>query len=138
MILRLTTNPHRVLAVFGLMVVFAGPLATGALAADPEYLAAVADLPLPPGLVEDVGAGISFDKPEGRIIEALARGAVAKTDVAAFYRAALPGLGWKRLTDDQSGSRWQRGGEILSVDIVDTGNSGSGDSLIVRFSIAPN
>ncbi len=130
--LRLTTNPHRLLAVFGLMVLFAGPLATGALAADPEYLAAVADLPLPPGLVEDIGAGISFDKPEGRIVEALARGAVAKTDVAAFYRAALPGLGWKPLADDQAGSRWQRGGEILSVDIVDAGNP-----LLVRFSIAP-
>jgi hypothetical protein len=130
--LRLTTHPHRLLAVFGLAVLIAGPLTTGAPAADPEYLAAVADLPLPPGLVEDVGAGISFDKPEGRIVEALARGAVAKTDVAAFYRAALPGLGWKPLVDGQAGSRWQRGGEILSVDIVDAGNP-----LLVRFSIAP-
>lgn len=125
---RLTTHPYRLLAIVGLLALFAGR----ALAADPEYLAAVADLPLPPGLVEDVGAGISFDKPEGRIVEALARGAVAKTDVAAFYRAALPGLGWKPLADDQAGSRWQRGGEILSVDIVDAGNP-----LLVRFSIAP-
>jgi hypothetical protein len=132
MLSRLTTKPHNLLAVLGLAVLLAGPLDTGVLAADPEYLAAVADLPLPPGLVEDVGAGISFDKPEGRIVEALARGAVAKTDVAAFYRAALPGLGWKPLADDQAGSRWQRGGEILSVDIVDAGNP-----LLVRFSIAP-
>jgi len=130
--LHLTTKSHRLLAVFGLVVLFAGPLATGVRAADPEYLAAVADLPLPPGLVEDVGAGISFDKPEGRIVEALARGAVAKTDVAAFYRAALPGLGWKPLADDRAGSHWQRGGEILRVDIVD-----AGDPLLVRFSIAP-
>ena len=129
---RLTTYPPRLLAVLGLLVLFAGPLATRALPADPEYLTAVADLPLPPGLVEEVGAGISFDKPEGRIVEALARGAVAKTDVAAFYRATLPGLGWKPLADDQAGSRWQRGGEVLSVDIVDSGNP-----LLVRFSIAP-
>lgn len=126
--LRLTTHPHRLLAIIGLLAFFT----SRALAADPEYLAAVADLPLPPGLVEDVGAGISFDKPEGRIVEALARGAVAKTDVAAFYRAALPGLGWKPLADDQASSRWQRGGEVLSVDIVD-----AGDPLLVRFSIAP-
>jgi hypothetical protein len=129
MLSRLITNPRHSMAVLGLMALLAGP----ALAADPEYLTAVADLPLPPGLVEDVDAGINFDKPEGRIVEALARGAVAKTDVAAFYRTALPGLGWKPLAGNQSGSRWQRGGEILSVDIVDSGNP-----LVVRFSIAPN
>jgi len=45
----------------------------------------------------------------------------------------LPGLGWRRLDESESGSRWQRGGETLSVDIVDGGNP-----LVVRFSIAPN
>ncbi len=125
---RLTTHLYSLLAALGLMALFTGRL----LAADPEYLAVVADLPLPPGLVEDVGAGISFDKPVGRIVEALARGTVAKTDVSAFYRATLPCLCWKPLADDQAGSRWQRGGEVLSVDIVDTG-----DPLLVRFSIAP-
>jgi len=129
----LTTNPLRSLAVLGLTVLLAGRT----LAGDPDYLAAVADLPLPPGLTEDVDAGVSFDKPEGRIVEALARGAVAKTDVAAFYRAALPGLGWKPLADDQAGSQWQRGGEILSVDIVTSGKVDSGNPLVVRFSIAP-
>ena len=104
-----------------------------ALAADPEYLSAVADLPLPPGLVEEIGAGVSFDKPGGRIVEAVARGAVAKADVAAFYRAALPGLGWQQLDGGAAGSRWQRGGEILNVDIVD-----GTKPLVVRFSIAPN
>jgi hypothetical protein len=132
--LRLTTHPQRLLAVFGLTVL----LASRVLAGDPEYLAAVADLPLPAGLVEDVDAGLSFDKPEGRIVEALARGAIAKTDVAAFYRAALPGLGWKPLTDGQAGSRWQRGGEVLSVDFAGNGAGNSGSPLVVRFSIAPN
>ena len=129
MVSRLKTITNRSLAVFGLAFMCAG----AALAADPQYLTAVTDLPLPPGLVEEVDAGVNFDKPEGRIVEALARGAVAKADVAAFYRAALPGLGWKPLVDDQAGSRWQRGGEILTVDIVD-----SGDPFVVRFSIAPN
>ena len=134
--LRLTTSPPRLLAAIGLMVLLAGR----ALAADPEYLAAVADLPLPVGLVEDVDAGISFDKPEGRIVEALARGAIAKTDVAAFYRAALPGLGWKPLADGRTGSRWQRGSEVLSVDFAGNGAGGAGSEnpLVVRFSIAPH
>ena len=129
MLSRLTIYPHCSLAVLGLVVL----LASTALAADPEYLTAVADLPLPSGLVEDVDAGISFDKPEGRIVEAVARGAVKQADVAAFYRTALPGLGWRQLADGVSGSRWQRGGEILSVDVIDSGNP-----LVVRFSIAPN
>jgi len=133
--LRPPTHLPRMLAIAGLLALLAGRLATDALAGDPEYLAAVADLPLPPGLVEDVDAGLNFDKPEGRIVEALARGTLAKTDVAAFYRAALPSLGWKPLADTQTGSRWQRDGEILRVDFA---GNGGGKSLVVRFSIAPN
>lgn len=137
MLPRLTINTYRSLAILVLAILlasqFAPQFATGAMAADPEYLTAVADLPLPAGLVEDVDAGISFDKPEGRIVEAIARGSVPQADVAAFYRSSLPGLGWRRLDESVSGSRWQRGGETLSVDIVDGGNP-----LVVRFSIAPN
>ncbi len=127
--LYLTKILHRAVAIFGLTAL----ISTSVLADDPDYLSAVADLPLPPGMVEDLGAGISFDKPEGRIVEALARGAVTKADVTIFYRASLPELGWRKLTDDASGSSWQRGDERLDVDIVDNGNP-----LIVRFSIAPN
>ena len=129
MLFRLITNLPRPLAVLVVAVMLTGK----ALAADPEYLSAVADLPLPPGLAEEIGAGVSFDKPGGRIVEAVARGAVAKADVAAFYRAALPGLGWQQLDGGAAGSRWQRGGEILNVDIVD-----GTKPLVVRFSIAPN
>ena len=129
MMLRLTKNYQRALAALCLTAL----LASRALAADPEYLAAVADLPLPPGLVEEAEAGISFDKPEGRIVEAVARGDVAKSDVMAFYRAALPGLGWQKLDDGGAVSRWRRDDEILSVDIIDGSNP-----LVVRFSIAPN
>lgn len=130
MVMRLIPNFLRPLALSGLLAV---ALVGQVRAQEPNYLEAVSDLPLPPGLVEDVDAGISFDKPEGRIVEALARGAVAKADVAAFYRAALPGLGWKPLVADPSHSRWQRGGETLRVDIVDGSNP-----LIVRFSIEPD
>ncbi len=40
------------------------------------YLAAVADLPLMPGLAEVPEAGLVFDQPSGRIVEAYAQGAV--------------------------------------------------------------
>ena len=39
-----------------------------------SFLADVDDLPLAPGLVEDTGARVAFDKPEGRIVQAFARG----------------------------------------------------------------
>ena len=129
MLSRLISSSCRSLAVLG----FAVLIAAKAQADDPQYLVAVTDLPLPPGLVEDVDAGVNFDKPEGRIVEAIARGSLSKLEVGSFYRAALPGLGWKPLTDEEPGTRWRRGGEILSVDIVDEGNP-----LVVRFSIAPD
>jgi len=129
MVLRPTITVLGALGLWGLVVLRAVPAPAG----EPEYLNAIADLPLPPGLVEDVDAGLSFDKPGGRIVEALARGALAKSDVAAFYRATLPALGWKPLVDAPSGSRWLRGGETLSVDIVE-GTS----PIVVRFSITPN
>ena len=69
MLSRLIKKSYRSLAALGLAVL----LASQVFAADPEYLTAVADLPMAPGLVEEVGAGISFDKPEGRIVEAVAR-----------------------------------------------------------------
>ena len=129
MLSRLFTSLRHWLAAFGLVF-----LAVGAAQADEQkYLTAVTDLPLPPGLVEDVDAGVNFDKPEGRIVEAIARGSLSKLEVGSYYRAALPSLGWKPLTGDQPGTRWQRGGEILSVDIVADGNP-----LVVRFSIAPD
>lgn len=129
MILRLSKLVLGALGLWGLVLLGAAPVP----ADEPEYLSAIADLPLPPGLVEDVDAGLNFDKPGGRIVEALARGAIAKSDVAAFYRATLPALGWKPLVDAPSGSRWLRGGETLSVDIVE-GTS----PVVVRFSITPN
>lgn len=129
MMSRLTTIFQTSLAALGLAVF----LASQGLAGDPQYLAAVADLPLAPGLVEEIDAGISFDKPEGRIVVAVARGDATLSDVVAFYSAALPALGWLKLDEAEAGSRWRRDDEILSLDIVD-----GGQPLVVRFSIAPN
>ncbi len=92
------------------------------------YLAAVADLPLMPGLAEVPGAGLVFDQPSGRIIEAYAQGAVSRAAVRAFYLDALPNLGWRAKAE----ALFQREGEELRLDI-----SGADGALIVRFTLQP-
>ena len=69
-------------------------LALSASAEETGFIAEIDDLPLMPGLAEVEGAGVVFDKPSGRIVEAYARGAVTREAVASFYRDTLPQLGW--------------------------------------------
>ncbi len=92
------------------------------------YLAAVADLPLMPGLAEVPGAGLVFDQPSGRIVEAYAQGAVSRAAVRAFYRDTLPNLGWRAKAE----ALFQREGEELRLDI-----SGDDGALVVRFTLQP-
>ncbi len=92
------------------------------------YLAAVADLPLMPGLAEVPGAGLVFDQPSGRIVEAYAQGAVSRAAVRAFYLDTLPNLGWRAKAE----ALFQREGEELRLDI-----SGDDGALIVRFTLQP-
>lgn len=92
------------------------------------YLSSIPDLPLMPGLVEVAGAGTEFDDPAGRIVEAFASGRVERAAVLAFYRTALPPLGWSALDD----TRYRRGRDHLLLDFV----PGSGD-VTVRFLLTP-
>ena len=94
-----------------------------------SYIAEVEDLPLMPGLAEVEGAGVVFDKPDGRIVEAYAQGEVARGSVLAFYRKTLPQLGWRAV----GAARFQREDETLSLDFLDAGGA-----LIVRFSLVPH
>ncbi len=95
---------------------------------DTAFIAGVADLPLMPGLAEVPEAGLVFDQPSGRIVEAYAQGAVSRAAVRAFYRDALPNLGWRAKAE----SLFQREGEELRLDI-----SGDDGALIVRFTLHP-
>ena len=119
----------------------AGALALALLAAPAaatDYLEAVADLPLAPGLVEDRQAAMVFDKPGGRIVEASASGRDSAPAVAAFYRETLPQLGWAREGGDAAAAAgtirlaFTRASERLALVIVD----GPG-GVMVRFAIAP-
>ncbi len=92
------------------------------------YLAAVADLPLMPGLAEVPEAGLVFNQPAGRIVEAFARGAVSRTAVTSFYLETLPNLGWRAKAE----ALFQRESEQLRLDI-----SGDDGALVVRFTLQP-
>ena len=51
------------------------------------------------GLAELTDEALFYDKPEGRIVEVAARGAVLQKDAMAFYADTLPQLGWSAVGD---------------------------------------
>lgn len=61
--------------------------------AETRFFAAIEDLPVADGLVEE-GVGFSFEDASGRMVSASARGAVAPAAVGGFYLDTLPALGW--------------------------------------------
>ena len=109
---------------FGVLPADRGARAEGHVA----YLAAVADLPLMPGLAELPRAGLVFDQPSGRIVEAYAQGPVSRAAVTRFYLDTLPNLGWRAKAE----ALFQREGEELRLDIA-----GDDGALIVRFTLQP-
>jgi hypothetical protein len=102
-------------------------LATGAQAQ--TYVARIEDLPLMPGLVEQDGAGLVFDKPEGRIVEAVASGAGTPQAVADYYAKVLPQLGWQRRSDGS----YMRENERLAI-----AARADGSRVTVQFTLSPN
>lgn len=101
--------------------------ATMTLAAD-RFVTGIADLPLMPGLEEIDGSAVVFSKPEGRIVEVAARGAITSEAVRVFYDRTLPQLGWRR----QKAGAWQRESERLRLDMM-VGKGG----LTIQFSLTP-
>ena len=117
------------------LIVIATPLSAT------EYLKAVEDLPLAPGLVEDRNATTVFDKPAGRIVEMRASGRNISSAVMVFtfYGETLPQLGWQpqftRGKDEIKGTtelRFMRSREMLSLVITETDGG-----IVVRFAITP-
>ena len=92
------------------------------------FVAGVTDLPLMPGLEEMPKATLVFDKPDGRLVRAAARGESSQSAVWHFYDETLPQLGWRRLGQ----GHYARDGENLhiSVELIDS-------KLTVHFAIAP-
>ena len=74
------------------------------------FVTGTEDLPLMPGLAIVDGAGVVFDTPQGRIVEAYAKGTARRDAVLDFYAATLPQLGWQAL----SRTSYRREGEICA------------------------
>jgi len=94
------------------------------------YLSRLPDLPVMDGLAENADAGFVFDKPAGRIVEAVASGVVDPAAVAAFYHTSLVQLGWRPAA---GGLAFTREGERLAITI-----EGAGPRHVVRFTITPD
>jgi hypothetical protein len=93
-----------------------------------EFVAGTEDVPLMPGLVTVTGKSLAFDKPEGRIVEAEARGPITRAKARDFYNTTLPQLGWSA----DGADRWRREGEVLRI--VYDGKDGN---LVVGFTLSP-
>ena len=112
---------------FSVALVAAGLVLGAASAQAQQFVPGTEDVPLMKELAPVKGSDLVFDKPEGRIIEASARGKVTKAAVRSFYASTLPQLGWK-----PSGESWTRETETLRLDI-----SGRDGDLWVTFTLLP-
>ena len=111
------------------VLIFALHLSVAAYAHAQTYVARIEDLPLMPGLIEQDGAGLVFDKPEGRIVEAIAAGAGTPQAVADYYSKVLPQLGWQRRSDGS----YMRENERLAI-----AARADGARVTVQFTLSPN
>jgi hypothetical protein len=93
-----------------------------------EFLAGFEDVPVMSGLQIIDDAGIEFDAPSGRIVEAYAAGKLSREAVLAFYKATLQQLGWREFDS----ASFEREGEILRLGFDD-----SGGELTVHFRLSP-
>ena len=93
-----------------------------------DFFELLEDVPVMPELEPVADAGIEFDTPSGRIVEAYAIGGTSRKAVRSFYRRTLPQLGWQA----GAGDAFLREDESLSIDFF-----GTDGELTVRFTIAP-
>lgn len=93
-----------------------------------DFITDIEDLPIMPGLSEVPDAGLVFDKPSGRIVQAYAEGQVHKAEVLDFYQQTLPQLGWRAEGED----RFARENEALTLLVREMT-----DGVVVEFRLAP-
>ena len=101
------------------------------------------DIPLMAGLEENVEEALVFDSPDGRIISAIASGAVRGQEVFDYYKVVLPSLGWQVNKDHNSGLTCEnasiycisaiRDEELLLLNV-----SGMRAPSTISYSLSPN
>ena len=94
-----------------------------------QFLAGLEDVPVMPGIDIVDNAGVAFDSPAGRIVEAYATGKVTRNAVRSFYQAALPQLGWTRTGNLE----FNREGERLKIELLGQ----APEPVTVRFELGP-
>ncbi len=77
------------------------------------FLAAIEDVPLADGLIEQPEP-LVFESDQGRVVRTSAQGQVRTSAIADFYIASLPQLGWKRIEADSALS-FARENERLNI-----------------------
>ena len=81
------------------------------------FFVGLPDVPLIEGAVELEERGLSFDKPEGRILIAAAAldDSISDSQLQTYYSQALPEFGW----EDIDGFSYKRGREMLEISVLD-------------------
>jgi len=115
----------RIASILFVLLALTGGLAP---AGAEDFFELLEDVPVMPGLSPVADAGIEFDTPSGRIVEAYAIGAASRKGVLDFYRGTLPQLGWQA----GAGDAFRREDESLHIDFF-----GPDGELTVRFTVAP-
>jgi hypothetical protein len=136
---RMPNHPVLTSAVLAALLLAASPFGVRVPGIHPAQAQAVSgafvegidDLPLMPGLVSVADQSLVFDKPDGRIVQAVAAGRVQASAVRSFYADTAPQLGWKSAGE----GRFTRDGESLRIELIDSGAPGG--ALTVRFLVNP-
>jgi len=101
-----------------------------------NYVPNIEDIPLPNGFIGDYDNAISYDTPQGRIIESEAVGKSNANSIQNFYINSLPHLGWKKSSSQyHDGIKiiFTRQDERLQIHIQQK----QPDTLSLHFSLSP-
>ena len=105
----------------------------GQATSDQEFfIGSGTDIPLMPGLEEEVATRVQFDKAEGRILETRLYGRVGLAAARAFYHDALTQLGWESGDRGADVLEFSREGERLVLEL-----EARGDEVEVRVFLRP-
>ncbi len=101
------------------------------LAAD-GFVPGVADLPLMPGMIAgNDGGEVTFDSPEGRIVDVTAQSTTPWAAIRAFYDETLQQLGWQVVGNSASGVTYQRDAERLLLEHLPDSHTGRRGVVII-------